>query len=56
MKTHYYLGWFNDGFFEKLVRFLHEDITDRKSLVMISGNPFLHEDEEVGVTERSWLD
>jgi hypothetical protein len=56
MKTHYYLGWFNDGFFEKLVRLLHEDITDRKSLVMISGNPFLHEDEEVGATERSWLD
>ena len=56
MKTHYYLGWFNDGFFEKLVRLLHEDITDRKSLVMISANPFLREDEEVGATERSWLD
>ena len=40
----------------KLVRLLHEDITDRKSLVMVSANPFLHEDEEVGVTERSWLD
>lgn len=56
MKTHYYLGWFNDIFLEKLVRVLHEDITDRKSLVMISANPFLHEDEEVGATERSWLD
>jgi peptidase E len=56
MKTHYYLGWFNDVFPEKLVRLLHEDITDRKSLVMISANPFLHEDEEVGATERSWLD
>ncbi|MBU3130736.1 Type 1 glutamine amidotransferase-like domain-containing protein, partial [Clostridium tagluense] len=56
MKTHYYFGWFNDVFVEKLVRFLHEDITDRKSLVMISANPFLHEDEEVGATERSWLD
>ncbi|WP_061996280.1 Type 1 glutamine amidotransferase-like domain-containing protein [Clostridium sp. ATCC 25772] len=56
MKTHYYLGWFNDIFLEKLVRLLYEDITDRKSLVMISANPFLHEDEEVGATERSWLD
>jgi len=56
MKTHYYLGWFNDVFFEKLVNLLHEDITDRKSLVMISANPFLYEDEEVGATERSWLD
>ena len=56
MRTHYYLGWFNDIFPEKLVKLLHEDITDRKSLVMISANPFLHEDEEVGATERSWLD
>jgi cyanophycinase len=55
MKTHYYLGWFNDVFPEKLVRLLHEDITDRKSLVMISANPFLHEDGEVGAAERSWL-
>lgn len=56
MKTHYYLGWFNDIFLDKLVRLLHEDITDRKSLVMISANPFLHGDEEVGATERLWLD
>lgn len=56
MKIHYYFGWFNDVFLEKLVRLLHEDIIDRKSLVMISANPFLHEDEEVGATERSWLD
>ena len=56
MKTHYYFGWFNEFLPEKLIRLLHEDITDRKSLVMISANPFLHEDEEVGATERSWLD
>lgn len=37
MKIHYYLGWFNEVFIEKLVRLLHEDITDRKSLFMISG-------------------
>jgi len=45
MKIHYYLGWFNDGLTEKLVRLLQEDITDRKSLVMISGNPSLDEDD-----------
>lgn len=56
MKIHYYFGWFNDFFLEKMVRLLNEDITDRKSLVMISANPFFHEDEEVGATERSWLD
>lgn len=39
MKTHYYLGWFNNFFPEKLGRILQEDITDRKSLVMISSNP-----------------
>jgi len=49
------LGWFNDVFLEKLVRLLHEDITDRKSLVMISANPFLNEYEEIGANERSWL-
>lgn len=54
MKTHYYLGWFNDFFPENLVRVLQEDITDRKSLAMISSNPFLYEDN--GTTERSWLD
>jgi cyanophycinase len=56
MKTHYYFGWFNDVFIEKLIRLLNEDIADRRSLVMISANPYLHDDEEVGATERSWLD
>ncbi|GED62810.1 Type 1 glutamine amidotransferase-like domain-containing protein [Lysinibacillus sp. FSL M8-0216] len=54
MKTHYYLGWFNDFFPENLGRVLQEDITDRKSLAMISSNPLLYEEE--GATERSWLD
>lgn len=56
MKTHYYFGWFNDFFIEKLVRLLQGDIIDRKSLVMISANPFLHGDDGIGATERSWLD
>ncbi|WP_214484964.1 Type 1 glutamine amidotransferase-like domain-containing protein [Bacillus sp. SM2101] len=54
MKTHYYLGWFNNFFPENLGRALQEDITDRKSLVMISSNPSSYEDD--GATERSWLD
>lgn len=51
----YYLGWFNHGFMEKLVDMLNEDIKDRKSLVMISAN-ISQNNEDVGVTERSWLD
>lgn len=54
MKTHYYLGWFNNLFPENLTRLLQEDITDRKSLAMISSNPSIYEDD--GATERSWLD
>lgn len=54
MKTHYYLGWFSDFFPNNLSRVLQEDITDRKSLVMISSNPFFYEDD--GATERSWFD
>ncbi|WP_188455758.1 Type 1 glutamine amidotransferase-like domain-containing protein [Virgibacillus oceani] len=54
MKTHYYLGWFSNFFPEKLGKVLQEDITDRKSLTMISSNPSLYEGD--GATERSWLD
>lgn len=54
MKTHYYLGWFNDFFPEKLSKQLQEDITDRKSLVMISSDPL--RDDADGVVERSWLE
>lgn len=54
MKTHYYLGWFSNFFPENLGRALQGDITDRKSLVMISSNPSIYEED--GATERSWLD
>ncbi|UAL49588.1 Type 1 glutamine amidotransferase-like domain-containing protein [Sutcliffiella horikoshii] len=54
MKTHYYLGWFSKFFPENLGRVLQEDITDRKSLVMISSNPSIYEDD--GAIERSWLE
>jgi len=53
MKTHYYLGWFNNFFPEKLGKVIQKDINTRKSLVMISSNPSIYED--VGDTERSWL-
>lgn len=54
MKIHYYLGWFNNFFPENLCRVLQGDITDRKSLAMISSNPSIYEND--GATERSWLD
>ncbi len=54
MKTHYYLGWFNNFFPVSLSRVLQADITDRKSLVMISSNPLFSEDD--GTTECSWFD
>ena len=56
MSTHYYFGWFTDGFPEKLVGLLHADLVDRRSLVMISANPLIHQDESVGSTERYWLE
>lgn len=54
MSTHYYLGWFNNFFMKELIELLNQDITDRKSLVMISAS--LSKDENVGAIERSWLD
>lgn len=58
MKTHYYFSWFNDFFPEKLVRLLHEDITDRKSLVMISAEPSGYTGEQINfddISEWTWL-
>lgn len=58
MKTHYYLSWFNDFFPEKLVKWLHEDIKDRNSLVMISAQPSGYKGEQVNIDdvfERTWF-
>ncbi|MCL6605322.1 MAG: Type 1 glutamine amidotransferase-like domain-containing protein [Paenibacillus sp.] len=58
MSTHYYLSWFNDFFPEKMVRCLHEDIQDRKSLVMISAEPSGYTGEQIiidDVSECTWL-
>lgn len=54
MKIHYYLGWFSTFFPKPLAKALQGDITDRQSLVMISGSPAFPEEE--GAVERSWLD
>jgi len=58
LKTHYYLSWFNDFFPEKLVKWLHEDIKDRKSLVMISAQPSGYKGVQVNIDdvfERTWF-
>ncbi|WP_145321704.1 Type 1 glutamine amidotransferase-like domain-containing protein [Paenibacillus xylanexedens] len=58
MNTHYYFSWFNHFFPEKLVQCLDEDIKDRKSLVLISANPSIDQDEQVNVADTSewtWL-
>lgn len=58
METHYYLSWFNDFFPEKLVQWLHEDIEDRKSLVMISANASDYTGEQIDIddfSEWTWL-
>lgn len=59
MKTHYYLDWFYDkGFSEKLGKVLNEDITVRKSIVMISAKTPDHKDELLNIDsvfERNWF-
>lgn len=58
MSTHYYFSWFNNFFPEQLVHCLHEDIQDRKSLVMISVQPSGNKGEQINiddVSETTWL-
>jgi cyanophycinase len=54
MKTCYYLDWFDEkGFSEKLTKLLHNDIANRKSLVMISADK-----EDTGIDdvfEKTWF-
>lgn len=54
MKTHYYLGWFNNFSSQNLSKQLQEDITNRKSLVMNSSDP--SKDNVDRAVERSWLE
>src|SRR5690606_23969212 len=53
MKTHYYMGWMNSFLPEPLAKALQEDLTDWKSLVLVSAVPFSAEAD--GAAERSWL-
>lgn len=55
MTTRYYFSWFNEGFPEKLVDLLHEDIADRKSLVMINGQPANFDYQEINLVKDRWL-
>ncbi|WP_150266116.1 Type 1 glutamine amidotransferase-like domain-containing protein [Paenibacillus tepidiphilus] len=58
MSTHYYFSWFNHFFPEELVEWLHEDIEDRQSLVMISAQPSDYTDEHINfddISEWTWL-
>lgn len=60
MKKHYYLDWYYDkGFSEKLVSELQKDITNRKSMVFISAEPFDDQVEPADkddVFEKVWFD
>lgn len=42
MSVRYYFCWFNDGLPNNIVTQLKNDITEKSSLVMISGNPEEH--------------
>lgn len=56
MKTHYYLGWFNNYFPKKIKSLLNEDIEERNLLVMVSANTSCCNKEVAGSSERSWLE
>lgn len=55
MNTHYYLGWFNHCFSDKLAKLLKEDIVDHTSIVLISADLTYRYGDEIGKTELSWL-
>lgn len=55
MSIRYYFSWFDNGFPSNITKLLKNDITDRKSLVMISGNP----EEEIFESDffiKKWFD
>lgn len=55
MQIRYYFSWFDDGLPETIISLLQEDLTDRKSLVMISGQPSNFEESTNNVVTESWL-
>jgi len=59
MKIHYYIDWFADTMPEKVAELLRNDISDRKSLVLISAYPSDYEKSgEVfnTIIKVKWLD
>ncbi|WP_340026552.1 Type 1 glutamine amidotransferase-like domain-containing protein [Paenibacillus sp. FSL K6-1096] len=58
MNTHYYFSWFNHCLPDRLAGWLHEDIQDRQSLVMISAELSNCEGEQIDfadIPEWTWL-
>jgi len=58
MKTHYYFGWFNDTMPKELGVLLNEDLSSKKSLVMICTAPSDYENNDrlSKWVKESWLD
>lgn len=55
MQIRYYLSWFDDKLPEKLVTCLKEDLSERQSLVMISGQPSSENDPIPTFIKEKWL-
>jgi len=58
MKTHYYFGWFNETMPKEVGELLNQDLTSKKSLVMISTVPaeFEYNDNFSKWVKESWFD
>jgi len=58
MKTHYYFGWFNDTMPKEVGVLLNEDLSSKKSLVMICTTPSEYEYNESFSkwVKESWFD
>lgn len=55
MTIHYYFSWFDEELPENLIQLLDEDLVDRKSLVMISGQPTTMETSNRNIVTDIWL-
>jgi len=58
MKTRYYFSWFSNGLPKKVADLLHNDICDKKSLVIICTKPSggsAIEEEEYRMVKDDWL-
>ncbi len=55
LTTRYYFSWFNEGLPERLIKALQRDISDRKSLVMINGQPTKFDYPDISLVKDRWL-